>query len=305
MTFKKRKHNTPNLEILNIDNEPASKLRKYIRAKDFGLAEQIIAQACDTNQRTYLLEAAADWSTTIPVLIEWATTNTQTSQLVAAIHRAKMSWNHSNWTHGASNPTLFKAELDDCTIWFDRYASLNPNDASVYYWRIWLARASYNPELARTLHTDAIRTDPRNIFNASTSLYTESGSWFGNPELVLNHAHKLMAAVPREVGSTSLIVEAHYLNQFGNPSYWSLPQVTNNILEANNLNQIKRITTITDYRAAHWFAWGLSRIDRHDLASPYFEMLTGDSPSTPWGSMRFGLDAIFSAYKKNRKKALK
>lgn len=305
MSYVRRKNNTPNLEFLNVDNDAATELRKELKSSRFANAESILKATTESTSRTYLLEAAADWSKTPSFIRKWASLGSIESQLVLAIHHTKLAWNLSSWTRGRADLAAFQNELQSHSDWLKSYCTSNPRDASVYYWRIWIARAQNDPDHARILSEQAFSIDPSNIANASGSLYTESAWWFGDTDKVLKHAEDLSRRMPADAHAASLIIEAHYLNQLTQQSgYWDSDSVREDILNSSHQNPAQPISTIADYRSAHWHAWGLSRIQRHAEAKDYFEHLRGAPPATPWGSMRFGLDALFSVYKNDRNKAL-
>ena len=304
-TFTKRRNGTPNLEYFYLDTDEARNLRQNLKAKRFQEVDSFLNTQTDTNEKMYYLEAAADWNSTPVFLQSWFSTQSQPARTVAVIHRAKCAWNFSSWTYGSSDLSKFQSEIAACKEQFEHLANFDTKDASCYYWAIWIARALYQPELARKLFEESLARNPENKANAVNSLYTESGSWFGSPETLIEYTRSLVPRLPRTIGASSLLIEAHYLNAFGNESVWSMPDTRNDIIEANDCCLQEGFQGINGHRTRHWLAWGLTKIGEYQRAKPHFESLVGDPPAVPWGSMRFGLDRIFNNYRKARKQSLK
>tara|TARA_R110002072_G_scaffold42064_20_gene118673 strand:- start:105014 stop:105910 length:897 start_codon:yes stop_codon:yes gene_type:complete len=293
-----------NLEYLFIDNEQAKTLRNNLLNGRHQEAENFLNTLTDTNDRHYYFEAAADWNKTPAKVQEWFTSQSRPAQIASTIHRTKQAWNYSDWTYGSKDPEKFRSEINACNEQFTLLATLNPRDASFYYWRIWIARALYRADLSRELFDEALSREPGCKANASNSLFTESSWWFGSPNGLAEHARSLIPRLPAKIGAHTLLIEAHKLNSTSSPEVWLDPGVKGDIIEANDQCIREGFQGVNGQRSRHWLAWGLSKIHEYQRAAEHFEVLLGNAPAEPWGSMRFGLDRIFSSYKSAKKKSI-
>lgn len=304
--YTRRKNGLEYLWYLNIDTPEAKQLRDNLQTGRYREVETFIDSIQDTNDRMYYLEAAADWRKTPEFLNRWFQTNSPTSSIVSLIHTTKRSF--KLWTNSASDRELFNEELKKSDNGFSQYAFNFPNDASHFYWHIWVARTLGAPAHARDLYNESFKRAPDNKANASVSINTEGEDWFGSRSQLYEYTKHLLTQLPSGIGASSLIIEAHYLNQHNQESdvsnYCSEQEMREDILHALDNCISEGFNGSTGIRSLHYLAWGLSRINEYKLAQSVFQQIHGSPPGSPWGSYKFGLDAIFSSYRSARKKSL-
>lgn len=305
-TFRRRRGGLVNLADLDVDDQAAVELRTALTKRRFDVAEQTIARQRDANERMYYLEAAADWKSEAQFLRDWAASGSLNGRLAVAIHGLKHAWNHSTWTHGASDMARFRAEVQAAQSELMAIAKSSPKDASFFFWMIWAARALFDAELARKFYDEAVRRDPTVLANHDAALYTESPSWFGSEDAMMEFARRIAQTGPKGIGADMLIVEAHWMATLDsrNPR-WKLPEVREEIVTADARNRQSPATGINLMRSHQWFAYGLWAIGEPALAKQRFAEIGNASIEHPWSSLRFGLDAIFGEFKKARKACMR
>lgn len=303
--YTRRKHGLEYLWYLNIDTPEAKQLRDNLQTGRYREVENLIDSLKDTNDRMYYLEAAADWKKTPEFLDRWFQSNSPTSNIVSLIHSTKRSFRF--WTNRASDIELFNDELKKADEGFSKHAFNFPNDASHFYWHIWVARALGTPAHARDLFNESFSRAPENKANASVSINTEGPQWFGSKIKLYEYTKFLLPQLPSGIGASSLLIEAHYLNQLEEEpdisNYSSEKELRDDIIFVFDSCTNEGFRGSTGIRSLHYLAWGLSRINEHKLAKQIFQQINGSPPGSPWGSYKFGLDAIFSSYRSARKKS--
>lgn len=301
-TFQRRRGGLVNLLYLEIDDQPAREIRAALPKGRFDVAEQAIARQKDSNERLYYLEAAADWHDDAPFLREWAASGSATGRLAAAIHALKRSWNHSNWTHGPKDQERFFAELRAANGELTAIAKASPRDATPFYWMIWAARALWQAERARALYAEAVRRDPTLLASHVAGLWTDAPQWFGSEDKALELARHVAATAPKGLGANMLIVEAHWhAAGLSRGERWTRPEVRDEVLAADERDRQSPATGINRMRSHQWFAYGLWAIGQPALAKDRFAAIGKASNEHPWSRARFGLDIIYSPYRKARK----
>lgn len=304
--FTPRRRSCAFLWYLNIDNQVSRTLRRHIRSAKFGEAERILATTQDTNEQTYLYESAADWNRTYGFLRAWFSNGSETAEIVRAIHETKLQWRGLISTIRKTHSRTRSAVLDTLDADFTSYSSRHPNAAFQLYWHISIARAMGNAEYARELYQASLANASENKANAWASLQTESTEWFGSAQQLYDYCFWLMPQLPDRIGAPTLVVEAHYLNSFClDPTYLESPRVRDDIVWAYESCLNRPIDGVCRVRSLHYLAWGLMAVSEYTRAKVVFNQLQGAPPGSPWGSFKFGLDALFGEYQSQRRRALR
>ena len=300
--FRRRRGGQISLVYLEIDDGPARELRAALAKRRYDVAEQTLARQSDPNERMYYLEAAADWKDEAGFLHDWAASGSINGRIAAAICGLKQAWNHSTWTHGPSDLVRFRAELELAKDELMAIAKSSPRDASFFYWLIWAARGLYDATLARKLYDEAVRRDPTVLANHVAALWSESSSWFGSEQAMMELAHRVADTGPRGIGADMLVAEAHWVaaGQVPGPK-WHAHEVREAILAADARDRASPAKGINLMRSHQWFAFTLWAIGEPAKARDRFDAIGAAWNELPWHGLRFGLEALFGKYRKARK----